>query len=270
MVTPFDSSLLVDFDSLGRVIEHVVGGGVDYVVALGTTAETPTLSHSERAAVKDFIRERVNGRVPVVLGMGGNDTAKLCDELRGLDASGFAAVLSVAPYYNKPNQEGLYRHYKAVAEASPLPVILYNIPGRTGVNMTAETTLRIARECPGVIGMKEASGDLEQMRKIVEGAPEGFVVVSGDDAMTVPLMKIGGHGVISVMANAFPAEMARVVAGEADAWEKLDRICPLLFVEGNPTGIKCVLSVQGICGDGVRLPLVAASATLRSLIETEL
>lgn len=274
MVTPFDEAGGVDFAALGVLVDRVVRGGIDYVVALGTTAETPTLNHAERRQVADFIRTQVAGRVPIVIGMGGNDTAKLCAELRALDPTGLAAVLTVAPYYNKPTQEGLFQHYQAVAAASPLPVILYNIPGRTGVNMLPETTLRIAREVPNVIGIKEASGDLAQMEWIVREAPAGFVVLSGDDAMTLPLMAAGGHGVISVMANALPEPFAKMVhtaqtAGVTAAqplWEALEPLCPLLFAEGNPTGVKAALSIQGVCRPDVRLPLVAASEGLRAAI----
>ncbi len=282
MVTPFGADGAVDFGALEALIDNIIEGGMDYVVALGTTAETPTLNHAERAAVRDFVRghcqainAKAHRRVGVVLGMGGNDTAKLCGELRELDPSGFDAVLTVAPYYNKPTQEGLFQHYRAVAGASPLPVILYNIPGRTGVNMTAETTLRIAREVPGVVGVKEASGDLAQMEAILKGAPEGFVVLSGDDAITLPLVEKGGHGVISVMANAFPARFSSMVhaalqgdmAGAQEIWDSdFEELCPLLFAEGNPAGVKTVMSLQGVCRPDVRLPLVAGSEGLRSAI----
>lgn len=291
MVTPFGADGKVDFGALGTIVDRVVEGGVDYVVVLGTTGETPTLDHAERAMVRGFVRDRVletgckaGRRVGVVLGMGGNDTAKLCGELRELDPEGFDAVLTVAPYYNKPSQEGLFQHYRAVGEASPLPVILYNIPGRTGVNISAATTLRIAREVPGVIGVKEASGDLGQMEAIIREAPEGFVVISGDDAMTVPLIAAGGHGVISVIGNAFPrrfAEMVHLALGTAGHGKDIARaaaiwedefadLCPLLFAEGSPVGIKSVLATQGVCRPDVRLPLVAASASLRDLINNEI
>ena len=275
LVTPFDEKGSVDFDALGRLVDSVIDGGVDYLVVLGTTAETPTLSHDERVAVAAFIRERNAGRVPLVLGKGGNDTAKLCAELRAMDAAGFDAVLSVTPYYNKPSQEGLYRHYKAVAEASPLPVILYNVPGRTGVNMSAETTLRIAREVPNVVAIKEACGEISQMKEIVKGAPEGFLVLSGDDAMTLPLMSVGGHGIISVLANAFPEPFCRMfhtaqnesVARAQAIWAGLEDVCHLLFAEGNPVGVKTALAVRGICRADVRLPLVEGSARLREAMQ---
>ncbi len=274
LVTPFDGEGNVDLEGLARLVDSVIEGGVDYLVALGTTAETPTLSHPERRAVAAFIREQNAGRVPLVIGMGGNDTAKLCAELRAFDPTGFDAVLSVTPYYNRPSQEGLFRHYRAVAEASPLPVILYNVPGRTGVNMSAETTLRIAAEVPNVIGVKEACGEISQMQDIIKGAPEGFLVLSGDDGMTLPLMSVGGHGVVSVLANAFPAEFSRMVhtargsVAKAQAvWADLEDVCHLLFAEGNPTGVKTALAVKGICRADVRLPLVEGSDRLRAAME---
>ena len=274
LVTPFDERGQVDLEALGRLVESGVEGGVDYLVALGTTAETPTLTHSERQAVVDCIREKNAGRIPLVIGMGGNDTAKLCEELASFDPAGFDAVLSVTPYYNKPSQEGLYRHYRAVAEASPLPVILYNVPSRTGVNMSAETTLRIAREVPGVVAVKEACGEISQMQEIIKGAPAGFAVLSGDDAMTLPLVSVGGHGVISVLANVLPAEFCRMVhtaqtsVARAQAlWADLEDVCHLLFAEGNPTGVKTALAVKGICRADVRLPLVEGSDRLRAAME---
>ena len=274
LVTPFDQAGEVDYDALGRLVDSVVDGGVDYIVALGTTAETPTLTHPEREHVARFIRERNAGRVPLVIGMGGNNTAKLCEELRTFDPTGFDAVLSVTPYYNRPSQEGLFCHYKAIAEASPLPIILYNVPSRTGVNMSAETTLRIAREVPNVVAVKEACGEISQIQDIVKGAPEGFLVLSGDDAMTLPLMSVGGHGVISVVANAFPERLAQMVhtaqksVAKAQAiWADFEYLCPMLFVEGNPTGIKTALSVKGVCRADVRLPLVEASGKLRAAME---
>jgi 4-hydroxy-tetrahydrodipicolinate synthase len=271
LVTPFDATGRIDIDALGRVVDHVIAGGVDYIVALGTTAETPTLTHSERAAVAAFIRTKAAGRVPLVIGMGGNDTAKLVAELRDgeMDLTGFDAILSATPYYNKPSQEGLFRHYRAVAGASPLPVILYNVPSRTGVNMTAQTTLRIAREVPGVVGIKEACGDIDQIRRIVEGAPRGFSVISGDDAMTLAVMEAGGVGVISVLANVLPEPLGRMVrmagediAGAQHIWADLEEVCRLLFVEGSPTGVKTAMAIRGLCRPDVRLPLVEGSERL--------
>lgn len=274
LVTPFDAMGGIDYDALGRLVDSVIDGGMDYIVVLGTTAETPTLSESEREAVAHFIRLRNAGRVPLVIGMGGNDTARLCEKLRTFDREGFDAVLSVTPYYNKPNQEGLFRHFAAVAGASPLPVVLYNVPSRTGVNMSAATTLRIAREIPNVAGIKEACGEIRQIQEIVKGAPEGFFVLSGDDAMTLPLVSVGGHGVISVTANVFPGKFSNMVHIALDdsvararaVWEELEEICKLLFTEGNPTGVKTALSLRGVCGPHVRLPLVEGSDNLRDAL----
>jgi 4-hydroxy-tetrahydrodipicolinate synthase len=270
LVTPFDERGEVDFEALGRLVESVIEGGVDYLVILGTTAETPTLDHEERRRVADCVREKNAGRLPLVAGRGGNDTAKLCAELREMDPAGWDAVLSVTPYYNKPSQEGLYRHYKAVAEASPLPVILYNVPSRTGVNMSAETTLRIAREVPNVTAIKEACGDISQITEIIKGAPEAFAVISGDDAMTLPVMSVGGAGVISVMANVLPEPFSRMVrtahgsvARAQSIWADLEEMGHLLFAEGSPTGVKTALSIKGICRPRVRLPLVEGSPRLR-------
>lgn len=226
------------------MIDYVIEGGVDYIVALGTTAETPTLYMPERAVIAMFITNHIAGRVPLVMGCGGNSTSEVLDQLREFDLRGADAILSVTPYYNKPSQEGLYQHFRTVSEHSPLPVILYNIPGRSGVNMTAETTLRLARGMKNVIGIKEASGDIEQMQHILDRRPEGFIVLSGDDGMTLELMRRGGDGVISVAANAFPKRFMECVnyakAGEFDraekAYECLDEAVHALFEEGNPGG----------------------------------
>ncbi len=274
LVTPFDGEGRIDFEALGRLVESVTAGGVDFLVVLGTTAETPTLSGEERAAVAAFIKDKNAGRLPLVIGKGGNDTAKLCDELRNpATTAGYDAVLSVTPYYNKPSQEGLFRHYRAVAEASPLPVILYNVPSRTGVNMSAATTIRIAREVPNVIGIKEACGDIAQIEAILKGVPEGFLVISGDDGMTLDTMSAGGVGVISVLANVLPEPFCRMVhsaagdvAGARAIWAGLEETGRLLFAEGSPTGIKTALALRGVCRADVRLPLVEGSAALREAL----
>lgn len=271
MITPFTADGRVDYKALARMIDYVIEGGVDYIVALGTTAETPTLYMPERAVIAMFITNHIAGRVPLVMGCGGNSTSEVLDQLREFDLRGADAILSVTPYYNKPSQEGLYQHFRTVSEHSPLPVILYNIPGRTGVNMTAETTLRIARDFKNVIGVKEASGDIEQMQRILDNRPEGFLVLSGDDGITIPLMRRGGDGVISVVANVFPKCFMGCVnhakAGDFDTAEReyarLDEVVRALFEEGNPVGVKCALSVMGRIGDTMRLPLVAGSAALR-------
>ena len=196
LITPFCSDGSIAFDALSQLLDYQLGSGIDYIVALGTTAETPTLTKKERAAVVRFIVEKVDGRLPVVMGVGGNNTADVVDDLRSADFTGISAVLSVTPYYNKPTQEGLFQHYHALSQASPLPIILYNVPGRTGVNMTAETTLRIARSCKNVVAVKEASGNLDQIKAIIDGAPQGFHLISGDDGITTAVIQMGGIGVI--------------------------------------------------------------------------
>ncbi len=269
LITPFDN-YKVDYKALERMVEHVINGGVDYIVALGSTAETATLSQSERQRVLRFIIEHTKGRVPVVVGMGGNDTYALVSELRSYDLSGAVAILSVVPYYNKPSQEGIYRHYMAVAEASPVPVILYNVPGRTGVNMTAETTLRLANASRNIVAVKEASGNIEQMQRIIDGRPADFLVLSGDDGITVELVKRGGNGVISVAANAFTKRFCDCVhkAMEGNIAEAetimadLTEPISLLFREGNPTGVKSMTAAMGLTRAEVRLPLVEGSDTL--------
>lgn len=272
LITPFTPDGRVDYDALARMIDYVIEGGVDYIVALGTTAETPTLYLPERAVIAMFITNHIAGRVPLVVGVGGNSTSEVLDQLREFDLRGADALLSVTPYYNKPSQEGLYQHFRTVSEHSPLPIILYNIPGRTGVNMTAETTLRVARDLKNVIGVKEASGDIEQMQRILDARPEGFLVLSGDDGMTLELMRRGGDGVISVAANAFPRRFKQCVerakAGDFEGaqavYQTLDEAVRALFAEGNPVGVKCALAVMGIVNDRVRLPLVPGSEALRA------
>ena len=271
MITPFTREGRVDYEALARMIDYVIEGGVDYIVALGTTAETPTLYMPERAVIAMFITNQIAGRVPLVMGCGGNSTSEVLDQLREFDLRGADAILSVTPYYNKPSQEGLYQHFRTISEHSPLPVILYNIPGRSGVNMTAETTLRIARDFPNIIGIKEASGKIDQMQRILDQRPEGFLVLSGDDGMAIELMRRGGDGVISVAAHAFPGRFMSCInhakRGDFEAadreYEALDEAVKALFEEGNPVGVKCALSVMGIIGDTMRLPLVPGTEHLR-------
>ena len=275
LITPFMENGAIDFAAVARVVDNLIAGGVDYILVLGTTGETPTLTKDERKALIRFVRERVAGRVHLMVGVGGNCTHDVIATLRTWDLSGYDAVLSVNPYYNKPNQEGLYQHFKAIAEASPLPVMLYNIPGRTGVNMTPETIARIAADCENVIGVKEASGDLAQMAKIKELLPSDFLLVSGDDGLTVEIVKLGGDGVISVLANAYPAETKEFVrlamegnTEEADAKLKaFDGIISALFEEGNPVGIKTLLHAKEICTNTMRLPLVSGSENLLAKIK---
>lgn len=274
LITPFNN-YKVDYDALGRMVDYVIAGGVDYIVAEGSTAETATLNIEERESVLRFIVERTAERVPIVVGMGSNNTQALVEQLRTFDLSGTVGILSVVPFYNKPSQEGIFRHFMAVAEASPVPVIIYNVPGRTGVNMTSETTLRLAHASKNIVAVKEASGDIEQMQRIVDGRPDHFKVISGDDGITVELIKRGGHGVISVAANAFPEMLCRCVHlamdGEIELAERemqeMDEPIKLLFAEGNPTGVKCMTSVMGLTRDEVRMPLVEGSDTLRDLIK---
>lgn len=277
LITPFRKQQeTVDFTKLESLIEHIVTSGVDYIVALGTTSEAATMTDSERAAVQEFIVETVSGRLPIMLGLGGNNTLSLSDTLARTNFDGISALLSVTPYYNKPNQRGLIAHYRAVSEASPVPVVMYNVPGRTGVNMTAETTLTLAHECPNIIGIKEASGNLQQVMEILRNRPAGFRVISGDDALTYPMLTMGADGVISVMANALPKEMADMVhlALKGDLKKALPlhfRMLPLMnaiFEEGNPTGIKALLEVQGMITNVLRLPLVKASKQLSNKLAT--
>lgn len=270
LVTPFDSRGEVDFEALGRVVDHVTGGGVDYLVALGTTAETPTLKRDEKRAIVAYIKERNAGRLPIVVGCGGYDTDDVVGCIHALDLDGVSAVLSVTPYYNKPSQEGLYQHYKKIAGESPVPIILYNVPSRTGVNMLAETTLRLAHEVSNLLGVKEACGTIGQMMQILCGRPEGFRVISGDDVMALPLAAIGGDGIISVAANAFPhllcGMMGAAGRNEYDAaGEMFRRLYPALeamFAEGNPTGVKTAMAVQGIIENNLRLPMVPGTKAL--------
>lgn len=271
LVTPFTENGAVDFASLAHIIDNLIANGINYLVALGTTAETPTLTTDERKAVARFVRDRVAGRCPLIIGIGGNCTREVVATLKSWDLAGYSAILSVNPYYNKPNQEGLYQHFKAIAEASPLPILLYNIPGRTGVNMAPETIARLAKDNPRIIGVKEASGNLEQMEKIKALVADDFLLISGDDGLTVEVIKRGGVGVISVLANAYPAETAEVVSTAitgniAEAERKLRALEPIidtLFEEGNPVGVKSALHIKGVCSATVRLPLVPGSEALR-------
>ena len=277
LITPFRKQQeTVDFTKLESLIEYIVTSGVDYIVALGTTSEAATMTQNERSAVQEFIVETVSGRLPIILGLGGNNTLSLTDTLNRTNFDGISGLLSVTPYYNKPNQRGLIAHYRTVAEASPVPVIIYNVPGRTGVNLTAETTLTLANECPNIVGIKEASGNLSQIMEILRNRPAGFRVISGDDSLTYPMLAMGADGVISVMANALPKEMSDMVhfALKGDYKKALPlhfRMLPLMnaiFEEGNPTGIKALLEAQGFITNVLRLPLVKASKQLSNKLAT--
>lgn len=263
-MTPFKSDKTIDFVALRRMVEYVIEGNANYIVVLGTTGETPALFPEEKSEIRETIIETNAGRVPLVLGVGGNSTMAVVNELKAGDFSGFEAILSVVPYYNKPSQEGIYRHYEAIATNSPLPVILYNVPGRTGVNMTAATTLSLARGFQNIIGVKEASGNFMQIEEIIKNKPEWFDVISGDDSITYPLMTLGAVGVISVIGNAFPMEFGRMVrlCLEGRFQEampihfRFNELFNLLFVDGNPAGVKCTLNALGLIENELRLPLV--------------
>jgi len=267
LVTPFRPNGGIDYAGLEKVLDHQITGGVDYVVSMGTTGESVTLSKDEKKQLLATTIELVRNRVPIVLGVGGNSTAEVVDTLKSFEMDGVDAILSVSPYYNKPTQEGIYQHYKAIAQASLRPIILYNVPGRTGSNMTAETTLRLARDFSNIIAIKEASANLDQMGLILKHRPKDFMLISGDDALTLPIIAMGGEGVISVVGNALPNEFSRLVHAALNGdlptarreHLRLLEVINLLFVEGNPGGIKHVLKVMGICGDKMRLPLVNVS-----------
>ena len=269
LITPFKDDESIDFDALSKLIEYQIQNGIDYLVVLGTTAETPTLTEQEKNEVLSFVIERVKERIPIVLELGGNNTRGIVERLKTESFQGVDAILSVVPYYNKPSQEGIYQHYKAIASATKLPVILYNVPGRTGVNMTAETTLRLAREFDNIVAIKEASGNITQMDDIIKNKPKDFMVISGDDGITFPLITLGAVGVISVIGNAFPREFSRMVrlALEGDyanallIHHKFTELFELLFVDGNPAGVKSILSSMGYIRNRLRLPLVPTRIT---------
>jgi 4-hydroxy-tetrahydrodipicolinate synthase len=271
LVTPFQSNGDLDQPALIRLVNHCIEGGVDFLVALGTTGETATLTSEEKKRVLQTVAETANGRVPLVVGVGGNNTRAVFDSLQSGMPEGYSGVLSVSPYYNKPTQEGIYQHYKAVCGSTDAPVILYNVPGRTGSNVLAETTLRVAHDCPNAVAMKEASGNLEQAMAIVQGAPHGFEVLSGDDNLTLPLIASGATGVISVSGQAYPGLFSQMVrdarSGHMDraraAHYALFRFTQLLFAEGNPGGIKAAMAQLEVMENQVRLPLVPVSSSLQ-------
>ena len=264
LVTPFDESGAIDFQALGSLVEMHLAQNIDFLCVLGTTAETPCLSMTERSEIKRFVVEMVAGRLPILLGCGGNNTADIVTHLRTDDFSGIDGILSVCPYYNKPSQEGLYQHFKTISSATELPVVLYNVPGRTGVNLEASTTLRLAHDCPNIVAIKEASGKIEQIEEIIKKRPVGFDVLSGDDAITYELVLLGATGVISVIANAYPAEFSMMVrnalAGRIDealiGHRRFGDMYKLMSLDGNPAGIKSLLSVLGYAKNQLRLPLV--------------
>ncbi len=269
LITPFKADESIDYEALLRMVDYIVQNNADYLCVLGTTAETPTLTEDEKKKIKQLVVERVNGKVPIVLGLGGNNTRAIVESLKNDDFTGVDAILSVAPYYNKPSQEGIYQHYKAIAEATELPIILYNVPGRTGVNMTAATTLRIARDFKNVIAIKEASGNITQMDDIIKNKPENFEVISGDDGIAFPLITLGAIGVISVIGNAFPKEFSRMTrlalqgdyANALKIHHSFTELFDLLFVDGNPAGVKSMLNAMGMIENNLRLPLVPTRIT---------
>lgn len=270
LITPFKEDLSIDYQALGQLVESVIAGGVEFLVALGTTAETPTLSEEEKLAVLQFILRQNNRRLPVVAGIGGNNTQAVIDTIKKYPQEELAGILSVVPYYNKPNQEAIYQHFKAIAESTTTDIILYNVPGRTATNMEAATTLRLANGFANIVAVKEASGNMKQCMTLVQNAPEDFAVLSGDDDLILPQMALGFKGVISVAANCFPATFSKMVrlAANGDFEEarklhyKMLESIHLLFVEGNPTGIKAILAQKEISGNHLRLPLIPASDTL--------
>ena len=275
IVTPFTTKGEVDFPALTKLVEHIIKGRVEYIVVLGTTGETATLSKDEKKQVIAHIIKATKKRVPLVLGVGGNNTAELVEQLKKDDLSDFDAILSVSPYYNKPSQEGIYQHYKAIAKASPLPIILYNVPGRTASNMTAETTLRLANEFKNIIAIKEASGNIEQCMKIIKYRPDNFLIISGDDNLTLPLIASGADGVISVVANAYPKDFSDMVRfalvhdlkNAQKLHYKLMEITEQLFADGNPGGVKVVLAQKKVTGSSVRLPLVEPNDTVKAKLK---
>jgi len=275
IVTPFKNDSSIDFSALGRVINHVIKGGVNYIVALGTTGESVTLTKDEKKAVISYVIETVDGRVPIMAGIGGNNTQEVINSIRQADLTGIDALLSVTPYYNKPTQRGIFQHFKSIATWSPVPVIMYNVPGRTGCNISADTCLELARNCENITGVKEASGDLAQIMKIIKGKPENFGVISGDDMLTLPVVATGGIGVISVLGNAFPQACSELVnhalKGNFRSAREIQfrymEMIELLFTEGNPAGIKAMLSVLDICQNYLRLPLVSVSRPTMTRIQ---
>ena len=270
LITPFKQDKSIDFDALKRLLDKQIDGGVDYIVVLGTTGEAATMSAEEKAQVRVFVRDYVAGRVTLVMGLGGNNTAAVCEQLRTIDLTGYSAILSVCPYYNKPSQEGLYQHFCAVAEASPIPVILYNVPGRTGVNLLPETVMRIYEAHPDKIaGIKEASGNMEQIKHLLalSSPHSAFSVISGDDGLAAEIMQAGGAGLISVLSNALPEETGRLVRTADSALQaQLNPLISLLFKEGNPAGIKTLLSQMGLIENYLRLPLVPNSPSVQAEI----
>lgn len=276
VITPFKRNGEIDYDALIQLIDYQINSGANFLCVMGTTAETPCLTPDEKHKLKNLFVEHVKGRVPLLMGCGGNNTASVVNDLQHGDWKGIDGVLSVCPYYNKPSQQGLYSHFKTIAEASPIPVVLYNVPGRTGVNMSAETTLRLAQDCNNIVAIKEASGNISQVDEIIKNKPDSFDVISGDDGITFPLISLGAVGVISVIGNALPAEFSRMIrmalTGDYDQariiQHKFTELFTLLFVDGNPAGIKAMLHAMGMVENTLRLPLVPTRPTTMEKIAT--
>jgi 4-hydroxy-tetrahydrodipicolinate synthase len=275
MVTPFQEDGQVDYDALQKLIDYLIDGGVEYLVSLGTTGESATLSDEERKNVWSFTAGVVKGRVGLVAGIGGNNTAEVVQQMKQFDTTGYDAILSASPHYNKPTQEGIYQHYKAIAVATPLPVILYNVPSRTGSNINADTIVRLAHDFKNIIGIKEASGNFDQINQVMRDKPKDFMVISGDDPVTLPMIALGSAGLISVTGNALPRQTSDMVrsclSGDFKAAQKLHSqlidFTRLMFVEGSPAGVKTALKHLGVCGDTLRLPLVQVSeATAQKIV----
>lgn len=278
LVTPFHKHGTIDFNSLGKLIEHVITNNVDYIVVMGTTGESVTLSKDEKHALLHFTVDTINKRVPLVIGIGGNNTQAIIDCIKETSFEDIDGLLSVAPYYNKPQQRGLYLHYKNIASASPVPLILYNVPGRTSVNITAETTIKLANDFSNIVGIKEASGNLVQCMEIIKNKPKDFLVISGDDILTLPLLALGGDGVISVTANAFPAEFSEMVnlglkgefAKARNIHYQLSDIINTLFADGNPSGIKAALDILGLVPNTLRLPVVKVGRDVYNKLQAQI
>ncbi len=274
LITPFKADFSVDYESLDRLLDYLINEGADFLCILATTGETPCLSAEEKSKVKNLIVEKVAGRIPILMGCGGNNTMAVVEELKNGDFKGIDGVLSVCPYYNKPSQEGLYQHFKTIAAATNLPVVLYNVPGRTGINLAAETTLRLARDCENIVAIKEASGNFTQIDDIIKNKPADFDVLSGDDGITFPLITLGATGVISVIGNALPKEFSRMVRlalnGDYDSartiHHRFTELFSLLFVDGNPAGVKAMLNSMGMIENVLRLPLVPTRITTMAAI----
>jgi 4-hydroxy-tetrahydrodipicolinate synthase len=275
IVTPFKNDSSLDFAALGRVIEHVISGGVNYIVAMGTTGESVTLTREEKKAIISYVVEAVDHRIPVVYGIGGNNTQEVINSIRHADLTGVDGILSVAPYYNKPTQRGLFQHFKEIATCSSVPVIIYNVPGRTACNISADTCLELAHSCENIVAVKEASADMTQIMKIIKGKPENFLLISGDDMLTIPVIAAGGSGVISVLANAFPSQCCELVnqslknnfKSAREIQFRFMEMIELLFIEGNPAGVKDMLGIMNLCHNYVRLPLVPVSRTIHTRIQ---